>query len=832
MYIEVILDMMGVLYNNKERMNSRLSVRFTRLKAFLLDKKNRLIQRAKRGFTLIELMVVMAILAILATVGISIYSGAVKRTNQVKIRSDLETIAKVYETGFVPETNMYTALDVSNFPGGEIPKPPAGGSYIVNDPGTGFNGFAVCGDFNTGQVCYDPSVSSCLCKTSTKGETDPAVLLATPTPAPSATPTPTPAPIPGLIAHWTMDECTGTTLSDSTLNGNNGTLTLGAGTITSAGNCTTPGTTSWYGGKVGRINASLEFDGTDDQVSAGSPALLDDMSAFSISAWIYPQTPGESSRGVIISKVNGPPANGWFFRIAPGTTNALNFAVDYQTADLSKTTAASAINLNTWNHVVATWDGLTDASGVHLYVNGVETTYSGTPTDGSGTRVSDGAQNLIIGENGNGFNAFDGLIDDVRIYNRVLTPSEVNTLANLISPTPTPPSGTGTIALNPAVTYQTMIGWEATDQASEPGQNPGDVSPVWNSYKDYLMDQAVNDLGINRIRLEMRYNTSTSTFDHAKIDNKMNYIFLPMRTLMQARGEPLFLELSTSLDPISSSAFASGLLDAYQYLQSAYGILPDQFEMNEPPTFSWSLASYKSAMQAAGDLLATNSFPVVFSGPSHFDMTQSRNWANDIKTSNPILYGYLKEIAYHNYSGVSDSVRQDIASFRADGKTTAMTEHIGADYAELHTDLKNGKVSAWQQYTLAYHGTNDNGGAYYRIDNNASTPQTQVIMNSRTKFLRQYFKFIRKGAQRIEATSADANFDPVAFINTNGGYVVVVKATAVGSFSIGNLPAGTYGLKFTTTSQYDINLADQTISSGQLVSTSIPAAGVITIYKK
>ena len=38
------------------------------------------------------------------------------------------------------------------------------------------------------------------------------------------------------------------------------------------------------------------------------------------------------------------------------------------------------------------------------------------------------------------------------------------------------------------------------------------------------------------------------------------------------------------------------------------------------------------------------------------------------------------------------------------------------------------------------------------------------------------------------------SFDPLAFINANGTYVVVVKADTPGSFSIENLPPGTYGI--------------------------------------
>lgn len=137
-----------------------------------------------RGFALIELLVVLSILAILSTVGISIYSNAVKRVNEVKIKSDLDAISKTYETGYIIESNSYSQLDPSNFPGNKIPAPPnnPNGSYIVTGPETGFDqGFAICGDTSTGLICNNPQTNTnCLCKTSTKGETSLAALLQPP----------------------------------------------------------------------------------------------------------------------------------------------------------------------------------------------------------------------------------------------------------------------------------------------------------------------------------------------------------------------------------------------------------------------------------------------------------------------------------------------------------------------------------------------------------------------------------------------------------------------------------------------------------------------------
>jgi hypothetical protein len=72
----------------------------------------------------------------------------------------------------------------------------------------------------------------------------------------------------------------------------------------------------------------------------------------------------------------------------------------------------------------------------------------------------------------------------------------------------------------------------------------------------------------------------------------------------------------------------------------------------------------------------------------------------------------------------------------------------------------------------------------------------------------------------------------VAFVNTNGKYVVVVNATTSGSFNVQGLPAGTYGIKYTTANQYNIDLSDVNLTAGQSLTTNIPTSGVITVYAK
>jgi Glycosyl hydrolase family 30 beta sandwich domain len=165
------------------------------------------------------------------------------------------------------------------------------------------------------------------------------------------------------------------------------------------------------------------------------------------------------------------------------------------------------------------------------------------------------------------------------------------------------------------------------------------------------------------------------------------------------------------------------------------------------------------------------------------------------------------------------------------GKQTAMLEWIGADYKALHEDLKLGRNASWQQYTLAVHNQPDNGAQYFLLNDEEPNAST-LTMGSRTEFLRQYFRQIRSGAQRIGAETTNANFDPLAFVNTDGKYVLVVKATAPGTVSVQNLPAGTFGISYTTLSHSDVSIPDVMVKADEALNATIPSAGVLTVYAK
>jgi hypothetical protein len=434
------------------------------------------------------------------------------------------------------------------------------------------------------------------------------------------------------------------------------------------------------------------------------------------------------------------------------------------------------------------------------------------------------------------------------------------------------------IVVDPAVSYQTITGWEATAQA---GQVECSLDPVthqydpsiYNRYKDSVLDQAAAD-GINRLRVEVSsgienpvdYFTmyidgqitfaeweahwyeiindnddaqeiNPAGFQFSSLDHEVENVVLPLKQRLEMRGERLFISMNYA--DFRSSAFehkkapeeyAEFVLATVQHVQSKYGWVPDAWEVIlEPDAAAWSATQVGQAMVAAGERLMTHGLPMVFVAPSTLDMASAVTYFDQI-IQVPGALSYLSELSYHRYRGVSEAELRDIAARGVEfGVNTAMLEHIGSGYQDLHQDLKTGRNSAWEQYVLAFCDLHDDGSKYYIIDQ-TDLINPSVSKGSRTQFLRQYFMYVRSGAVRIEATSSDTDLDPLAFINTDGTYVVVVKASTAGSFQIQGLAAGTYGIKYTTETQYDADLPDVTIGAGGLLEASIPAAGVITLH--
>ena len=159
-----------------------------------------------KGFSLIELMVVVAIMAILAGIGFGIFSGVQKSARDAKRKADVDAIIKAYEAKYDYGKGEYVAIVDSDFTSGKIPKEADEVDYHV-DFSEGNKALVVCSN----RLEKDSPV---YCKYSANGdistlETPAPYAAPTPTAAPTTVPTPTPTPRLFKYAFVTNDTMTG-----------------------------------------------------------------------------------------------------------------------------------------------------------------------------------------------------------------------------------------------------------------------------------------------------------------------------------------------------------------------------------------------------------------------------------------------------------------------------------------------------------------------------------------------------------------------------------------------------------------------------------------------
>lgn len=206
-----------------------------------------------------------------------------------------------------------------------------------------------------------------------------------------------------LHTWYRMDESTGTTAADSSGNGRNGTLVNGI-----------------LPGYVGQIFRALKFDGIGGHVAGPNTGNDFSTNGMTVAVWANP-TANLTPWARFIDYGNGPASDNILFARS-GTSADLTFEVYNAGVSGGKVTATGVINLNQWQHFVATMD----ASGnVNLYKNGalIASGTTAVPNAVTRTGVYAGRSNWP----GDGY--YQGKMDDLRVYTRVLDPATIAALA-------------------------------------------------------------------------------------------------------------------------------------------------------------------------------------------------------------------------------------------------------------------------------------------------------------------------------------------------------------------------------------------------------------------
>ena len=166
----------------------------------------------------------------------------------------------------------------------------------------------------------------------------------------------------------------------------------------------------------------MSFDGTDDRVEAGHFDVSG--SALTLAAWIHPEALGNCSSNDcrILSKSTGTAEGDHYFMLSTiSESGATRLRFRLKTGGVTKTLIAGSGDLpeNQWLHAAAVYDG----SDMKLFLDGTEV---GT-TSKSGIISQDPSVPVWIGGNPTepGSKPWRGRIDDVRVYDRALTATEL-----------------------------------------------------------------------------------------------------------------------------------------------------------------------------------------------------------------------------------------------------------------------------------------------------------------------------------------------------------------------------------------------------------------------
>jgi len=217
-----------------------------------------------------------------------------------------------------------------------------------------------------------------------------------------------------LVGYWAMDYYNSTGIYDNSSYENFGTfegINFGIDNIT-----------------TGKYGYGLEFDGSGDYVEVRTSDSLNP-DYISVEAWIKPasdkiKTTGSARGAMIVKKIVYASELGYWLQWNNASApypHSVQFNIGDETDWKAVTSSAESVPLNQWTHVVGTYNG----SLIRIYINGV--LHNSQAQSGP---IASSTDNLRIGAENPTYKIFNGTIDEVKIWNTVLSPEEINASYN------------------------------------------------------------------------------------------------------------------------------------------------------------------------------------------------------------------------------------------------------------------------------------------------------------------------------------------------------------------------------------------------------------------
>ena len=216
-----------------------------------------------------------------------------------------------------------------------------------------------------------------------------------------------------LILHWPFDDGSGTTAYDTSGNGRNGTIV---------------GDPKWVTGMIG---GALDFGGDGDHViSTAAGSAVNGLSTLTVALWIKSDVIGTDSGFIIFEDPQGRDTRNIRYDqdMGGGLLNGIKYGACVNPGDTDDDEDESPPDVQTteWQHIAVTWQSGVGAfpAGVNLYIDGVLQTPSTDEPSAEGVLTD--YDRVIVGKGGKDANGgWDGLIDDVRIYNEVMSAEQI-----------------------------------------------------------------------------------------------------------------------------------------------------------------------------------------------------------------------------------------------------------------------------------------------------------------------------------------------------------------------------------------------------------------------
>ena len=205
----------------------------------------------------------------------------------------------------------------------------------------------------------------------------------------------------GIVAAFAFNEGTGTVAADSSGQSNNGTLSGPTWTI------------------AGRYGGALNFDGINDRVIVADAASLDLINAMTLTAWVRPTSVNGDWRTIVL-KERGTTSLAYSLYAADGGDQPPAAYANIGGTD-RVVRGASTLPLNQWTHVAVTYDGTT----LRFYLNGLQAGMTNVTGN-----LSVSGNPLVVGGNGVWGEWFSGTIDEVRVYNSAISPTDIQSVMN------------------------------------------------------------------------------------------------------------------------------------------------------------------------------------------------------------------------------------------------------------------------------------------------------------------------------------------------------------------------------------------------------------------